>query len=1591
MRNLKRALSLTLASVMLLGMMVVGAGAAGYPDVDENDNVEAIDVLQAVNVMVGDDNGNFGPDTQVNRAQMAVVMAKLLNLDYDYYRGQDVFWDVPEWAKPYVAACYANGIVSGYDANTYGSGDPVTAVQAASMMMRALGYFKYQSDYAEGFELSTVKQASKIRLFTGINADAKTALTRNQVAQLALNALKTSIVEPSDKTINWVDGNGNVIASGGQVDYVVVASSESYAKAINRTERSGNGLNQVGGCTVELGEQLYNGKLKLTDDIDAFNRPARNWEFEGKNIGLYAKEELMEMENVGTVTGKDLYDLLGKTVINDYTIEVALDGVTDPAIVRAVRGLDTAGGKKNVDFVFDKDDINRSNNGSLGDTGVGVLTQVFVDPDYENGGNKPNGRVWIAIINTYLARANQDYDSKREELALNAYSVAKPSGEFVKDPKNGSAVQLVRLGVDEFPAVKDAKENDPFLVTFAEGEVQSAVPAEVLSEVKVSSFKKSDNVVVDGTTYKFTTTAGFETGTLKTDYTGDDLINLKDRVYNIFLDAYDNLIGVQLVDEVKNYVFISALDLNDSNLVNGTANAKALFLDGTVDTIRVNMDKSDINPYEAGAVPGGYNKNSILNTWCTYTKNNSDVYTVKQVADVSANGDTYVPGGTDGGTLAQYHQTAGNKEFKIDKKYITLDGNNAGTGTYARVYGNEKTVYLTAEVSNLTNQGGVWGVIKDVDSVTTGVENANLLVWTDQTAADTAGTDKVEIGALNRPAGSGDDPNYASKGVYTLYNEKGIVIAAVVVGEDDGTARNLVYALTSDVEWESYNGEGSTRADGDGLFTWTRKVFSKDNQEITLTEVSDGNSGLAAMVQHHWYQVKTDGDGNVTGVYRMPDDKIEGNIKHNKLDVAKMERYEDLALDYKYYDENGNGKQDKDENGKPVEIGEIGYTIRNGANTILYWNKDYIKSYLYMDGRTLYVATDDETGFVVSDKVNWVVQQWDNNAKETYIDEGTTATGLDNMIKELNRRNKGLDGKITPYNYQVSAIIEGGIASSVVIFYNENDYNRPNGGNAEGIEATVDLIGVLGDAKVYDAKDVEIKGVAIRGGNRFTVKTGDVLTVVDTDIANKNFKVDFEPKENVSGDAVTNDLTFKVLGNVVVNGSIDEKKPDGTWTLTLDASVFAKANTKVFTGDGSGNALTISKENNELGTLKSYEYEIPKGAKVTILNTTAITTSSGVLLMEGTDKDGKAVEIEAIKNHTKGTLAFTMKGNLKIEALGTVNIAVYYDEDSLTVVGKNATETAKIVKNENGVLYATSGVDLTVTVKDGGKYGIFTNDTDVKVAAASVKNSASDTGALSATTYLKPVVVVAGARTDVAVTLNDASKTAVAVNDGVIPGTPLSVSVVAGEGTGVIEGDGTKPGADVTSNSYAAKEVTLNPAVKVNLNDGITATVGGEALTAEKCYVKADSAASTVTATANTGAGTTVLALAGDEKSAAAAYDGATTTTDIDLYMGVEVEFVSAVSGKETTGAVYYQTEIGSVGANVEVVKSAAATGTTGYVKSNTKVFIYGSDGGTKAITISTADSAGIKDLAKVTTTDGKEVYSCTIGVKDVAFAQAAN
>ena len=321
MRNLKRALSLLLSSTMVLGMLVMGSSAASYQDVNDSYNQEAIEVLQAVGVMTGDENGNFNPDAKVTRNEMAVVMANLLKLDYEYYTGATTsFTDVPEWAEKYVAACQANGIISGYSETTFGGSDNVTAAQAALMMMKALGYFQYAPDFGDDWQLSTVKQASKIDLYDGINAGATAALTRNEIAQLVLNTLKADMVE-----FNGSVGTNITTSDGTSVTVGYVAKYDPYAAPAganynNATAGSHDAVYR------QLVEELFGDDLKLTHPDDAMNRVSNKWTYKTQVVGNYAQTP-------------DYTFVVGKAQTAEELIKDELGkNITQPGAIASVNG-----------------------------------------------------------------------------------------------------------------------------------------------------------------------------------------------------------------------------------------------------------------------------------------------------------------------------------------------------------------------------------------------------------------------------------------------------------------------------------------------------------------------------------------------------------------------------------------------------------------------------------------------------------------------------------------------------------------------------------------------------------------------------------------------------------------------------------------------------------------------------------------------------------------------------------------------------------------------------------------------------------------------------------------------------------------------------------------------------------------------------------------------------------------------------------------------------------------------------------------------------------------------------------------------------
>ena len=86
MRNLKRALSLLLAVVMVIGMMVVSTSAASYTDFSDKGeivNKDAVSMLTTLGIIEGKPDGSYAPGEGVDRAQMAKMISVIMNQGTD--------------------------------------------------------------------------------------------------------------------------------------------------------------------------------------------------------------------------------------------------------------------------------------------------------------------------------------------------------------------------------------------------------------------------------------------------------------------------------------------------------------------------------------------------------------------------------------------------------------------------------------------------------------------------------------------------------------------------------------------------------------------------------------------------------------------------------------------------------------------------------------------------------------------------------------------------------------------------------------------------------------------------------------------------------------------------------------------------------------------------------------------------------------------------------------------------------------------------------------------------------------------------------------------------------------------------------------------------------------------------------------------------------------------------------------------------------------------------------------------------------------------------------------------------------------------
>lgn len=798
----------------------------------------------------------------------------------------------------YIAYCQKEGIISGYADGTFRPANSLTGYAFMKMLLGALGYKADVEGYTgANWSINVAKQAINAGLNAGLVADFNgvNAVTREEACLYAFNTLQATMVE-YDTTITI----GGVTVAGARSDV-----ANTGKETIENDDK------------MQFAEKYFT-KLVKNPTTDDFGRPATEWTYDKESVGTFVDYTCLVEEFTTKVTYKDLYETIGSSNLkkNDYVAYI--DGVP-------------ATGKDATVTSWTKSDKN-----TFASTGNGVLTQVFVDTD--------NDLITVAVINTYLAKATADYSAKNDKVTFEVFGVKTSNNEYVKDAgKDGSSKTGVVVYGEDIAAVTELEKDDIVLVTLANKEVQTVSDIETVAGVEITNFKQGDYLTADGTKYDYASTATYKKDVLD-QY---DQSNMKDTTYNVYLDEYGYLLGVEIVDEVKNFVFITGYESFKKVLSNATTEANAIFLDGTTATITVNVD-DDLKGSD-GKAWDNENGEPLENAWYSYSVDKKGNYDLEIVP-------------TTGSDERQDHDNSTNGK-EIDKSHVSLKGSNQ------IAYGNEETVYLTAKVKTINSAKQ----ITKAESVVIGVKNASFKLTVED----------------NAPSGA-----------YYLYDEDLYIIAAVVVGKNNATSDNYVFA-TSTVNYEGYDKTADE-------YTWTVEGI-RDGEKVVLTEVGSKQEYLDAVKAKTFYKFSYDANGYVVDEPETITWDEKNDLDGDTYAVKFVDVFNSTAAGY-----------DKND----VEL--VYHRTTAGLNT------------LTMTGHTLYFynsKTADYSLDIAPDAKAVLIYTMDGKEYTEYFD--SASGNVKAAIDEL---------ESTSFNGNIFAVMDDGVVTSIIII----DETKHTGTSVEG-------------------------------------------------------------------------------------------------------------------------------------------------------------------------------------------------------------------------------------------------------------------------------------------------------------------------------------------------------------------------------------------------------------------------------------------------------------------------------------------------------------------------------------------------------------
>ena len=558
MKNLKKVLALVLAFACAFTMF---AGAA-FTDSADISQTEAVDMLTALGVIDGYEDGTFRPEATITRAEAAKMIFTIWNGGNDNasaFVGKSVFTDVysGHWAEGYINFCYANGIVAGKSTTKFAPDDKVTGTELAKMLLICMGY---QSDKSglEGsaWEQKTNGLASQNGLYNDVTAAVGAAMPRQYAAQIMYNALNADTVTWSTDsnsyektkvtTLEWKDAPDGKVGSG---SWVSVTKNQTMGKNCMGLDTKENILlysveQESGKDTYSLNGGMF--KKVATDCSDLLGQVVNVMvkdDDTSKVYGVYADED-------------------SKVMATGYAGQLELSGSD----------------KIKLDGTEYKLDSEKNTTGNA----IYTANTNTYDVGYDTIVNKvgAKGSMDASVAASSIKLIDNDGDGKVDTALYTPVKVGKVTAVSKTSVTVNNGINTVKF--DDAEIYKGIAKND--YVMFVDEANRSSNDKDELTKLDVVSAKVT----------------GTRTGEAKVDNEWVKLAKTVDKVESG--NTYDMVIvgGVMLfADETKatskDILYISGTKAFEEFVGDnyGTVEARAYFTDGTNKTIKVSKYDGD--------------------------------------------------------------------------------------------------------------------------------------------------------------------------------------------------------------------------------------------------------------------------------------------------------------------------------------------------------------------------------------------------------------------------------------------------------------------------------------------------------------------------------------------------------------------------------------------------------------------------------------------------------------------------------------------------------------------------------------------------------------------------------------------------------------------------------------------------------------------------------------------------------------------------------------------------------------------------------------------------------------------------------------